>query len=405
MPGVPASRTRGPRTRRARPIRSPTLCDDDGHHHDDHHHVDSQTFPNATGRQGGRPDATYVTAHERGRPQQRHVRRRGVGEQQHRRTVNFYRDYDLSGYTSAELDFWDQVSALTSAQDYARVEYSTNGGGAVDTLRTTTGASGARLAPRLLASRRRNGTGAFSAAVNNTAEYADWDDIEVTGYVTTTDVGLTMSSTRPARTGRGTSTCDGDVAGNWSAPTSLGPFLIDTTAPFTTDNAPSGWSTGTVSVTLTPIDAGVIAYTRYTLNGGASTLYSGRSRSRPRGPARCGTSRRMRPGTLKRPRPSRSAWTPRRRRSHGPLGERHQHERCRAVVERCDRCVSGMAAYAVYRDGTLVDTVTGTTYEDSGLVAGSSHVYRVAAIDVAGNESARSVSASETVPSAACRSR
>ncbi len=63
--------------------------------------------------------------------------------------------------------------------------------------------------------------------------------------------------------------------------------------------------------------------------------------------------------------------------------------------------VSGLARYAVYRDGTFVGTATGTTFVDSGLTAGSTHSYRVSAVDVAGNESARSASASETVPAAA----
>jgi hypothetical protein len=56
----------------------------------------------------------------------------------------------------------------------------------------------------------------------------------------------------------------------------------------------------------------------------------------------------------------------------------------------------GVAGYDVYRDGTRVDTVTGTTYRDTGLAAHTTHSYTVRAFDAAGNASAQSESASAT---------
>ncbi len=51
---------------------------------------------------------------------------------------------------------------------------------------------------------------------------------------------------------------------------------IDTVAPTTTDDAPAGWSTSPVSVALAGFDAGSgVAYTRYSVDGGALTTYTG----------------------------------------------------------------------------------------------------------------------------------
>jgi hypothetical protein len=55
-------------------------------------------------------------------------------------------------------------------------------------------------------------------------------------------------------------------------------------------------------------------------------------------------------------------------------------------------------SYAIYRDGSLVGTSTTTRFTDTGLTPGDSYSYRVSAIDVAGNESARSSAVSESVP-------
>lgn len=51
---------------------------------------------------------------------------------------------------------------------------------------------------------------------------------------------------------------------------------------------------------------------------------------------------------------------------------------------------SGLAGYRIYRGGTQVGTSATTSYSDSGLAAGTTYLYRVAAYDGAGNVSAQS---------------
>ncbi len=53
----------------------------------------------------------------------------------------------------------------------------------------------------------------------------------------------------------------------------------------------------------------------------------------------------------------------------------------------------GVRGYRVYRNGTLVGSPTGTSYNDTGLTNGTSYAYTVRAIDAAGNLSAASGSA------------
>ncbi|WP_433828227.1 pectinesterase family protein [Actinoplanes sp. CA-015351] len=48
---------------------------------------------------------------------------------------------------------------------------------------------------------------------------------------------------------------------------------------------------------------------------------------------------------------------------------------------------SDLAGYRVYRDGTLLKTVTGATYTDTAVTNGTTYQYAVTAIDKAGNES------------------
>jgi len=60
---------------------------------------------------------------------------------------------------------------------------------------------------------------------------------------------------------------------------------------------------------------------------------------------------------------------------------------------------SGVAGYYVYRGGVKVATVTsGISYTDSGLNPLTTYTYQVSAYDNAGNESAKSSTASETTP-------
>jgi glucose/arabinose dehydrogenase len=63
----------------------------------------------------------------------------------------------------------------------------------------------------------------------------------------------------------------------------------------------------------------------------------------------------------------------------------------------------GVTAYEIHRDGTVIATLTGqggappTTYPDAGLAPGSTHSYFVVALDLAGNRSPNSNTASATV--------
>ncbi|HZG56038.1 discoidin domain-containing protein [Paenibacillus sp.] len=59
----------------------------------------------------------------------------------------------------------------------------------------------------------------------------------------------------------------------------------------------------------------------------------------------------------------------------------------------------GVAGYRVYRNGTLVGTVSGTSYSDTGLTASTTYNYTVRAFDAAGNVSGDSATASATTQS------
>ena len=91
--------------------------------------VDSQTFATATWPAAWtRSNTTYVRlTNTAGRNHGTYAAEIWANNTT-RRTVGFYRDYDLTGFTSATLTFWDNVSALAGGTDYARVEYSTDGG-------------------------------------------------------------------------------------------------------------------------------------------------------------------------------------------------------------------------------------------------------------------------------------
>ncbi|UBU15947.1 glycosyl hydrolase family 18 protein [Nonomuraea gerenzanensis] len=56
----------------------------------------------------------------------------------------------------------------------------------------------------------------------------------------------------------------------------------------------------------------------------------------------------------------------------------------------------GVTGYEIYRGGTLVTTVTGTTHTDTGLTANTAYSYTVRARDAAGNRSGNSNTASAT---------
>ncbi|MEV7022700.1 PHB depolymerase family esterase [Kitasatospora sp. NPDC093558] len=52
--------------------------------------------------------------------------------------------------------------------------------------------------------------------------------------------------------------------------------------------------------------------------------------------------------------------------------------------------VSGAASYQVFRDGATAGTTTGTSFTDTGLAAGTSYTYTVAAVDASGTQGTKS---------------
>jgi hypothetical protein len=60
--------------------------------------------------------------------------------------------------------------------------------------------------------------------------------------------------------------------------------------------------------------------------------------------------------------------------------------------------VSGVSGYQVFSGSTLLTTTASTAYLNTGLSAGTSYSYQVAAVDVAGNVSAKSSVVSTTTP-------
>ena len=58
----------------------------------------------------------------------------------------------------------------------------------------------------------------------------------------------------------------------------------------------------------------------------------------------------------------------------------------------------GVAGYRIYRDGVERATTTATTFQDTGLTAGTTYTYTVRAYDTSGNQSAHSTIASATTP-------
>jgi chitodextrinase len=61
----------------------------------------------------------------------------------------------------------------------------------------------------------------------------------------------------------------------------------------------------------------------------------------------------------------------------------------------------GVAGYAIFRNGTQIDTTTTTSYSDTTVQASTSYSYTVTAYDAAGNTSPASNAATVTTPAAA----
>lgn len=370
--------------------------------------VDSQTFPNNTWPAGWTRSSTTWVRLTNAAGRNRGTYAAEIWDDNNnatRRTANFYRDYDLTGFTSATLSFWNNVSALNESADYARVEYSTNNGTSWTQLENRTGAAGATGWQRREYALPAGGTVRvrFTGSVNRTDEYVNWDDITVVGFTSTTSVVLSTSTT--------TELADGmwyfnlrsvDNADNWSAPVSMGRFLIDTVAPVTTDDAPPGWSTTPVDVTLTPVDAGVIAYTQYALNGAAWSTYTGpvsvstegTNTLEYRSADEAGHVEVVRTATVCVDTQPPTVPT-------NVSASAKSTDEIEITWEPSTDMVSGLAYYAIYRDGVFIDTSASTTYVDEALTPGETYVYSVSAVDVAGNESPWSDSASETLPNSA----
>jgi chitodextrinase len=60
----------------------------------------------------------------------------------------------------------------------------------------------------------------------------------------------------------------------------------------------------------------------------------------------------------------------------------------------------GVTGYRISRGGVQIATVTGTSYQNTGLTASATYSYTVKAVDAAGNASASSTSVSATTPAA-----
>ncbi|WP_225801732.1 PHB depolymerase family esterase [Streptomyces sp. NK15101] len=75
-----------------------------------------------------------------------------------------------------------------------------------------------------------------------------------------------------------------------------------------------------------------------------------------------------------------------------------------ATVSLSWNAVPGAASYDVYRGGTKVGTANSTTYTDTGLAAGTTYAYTVAAVDAAGavGAASSSVTATTTGSTPAC---
>jgi PKD repeat protein len=58
----------------------------------------------------------------------------------------------------------------------------------------------------------------------------------------------------------------------------------------------------------------------------------------------------------------------------------------------------GVAGYNLFRDGTYLGSVAGTSMADAGVTRAVPHCYTISAYDLAGNESARSAPACATIP-------
>jgi hypothetical protein len=315
--------------------------------------------------------------------------------------VNYYKTYDLSTYQSPTLSFWDYRTALSQAADYETVDYSTNGGTSWTVLQTITGASALQgwtqhtyALPRVANVRVR-----FAGSVNATSEIVDVDEISMLDTRTTPN--STTSAVGDGQWYFNLRSVDG--RGNWNpAPTSIGPFLIESNPPITTSNIPVGWTSSLPAVSITATDAGSgVRYTRFSYDGGAWTTYTV-----PFAPGADGTHtlnyfsvdnvghvETTQTATLQLDSTPPSVPT--------SIGASALSTTSIEVSwAPSTDALSGIAYYAVYRNGSLLTTTTATLLADTGLSAGASYTYYVVACNGAGTVSANSATATGTTPPA-----
>jgi len=358
--------------------------------------VDSETFATATWSPAWTlSSTTYVRlTNAVGRTQGSHAAEVWTNNNGTRRTASFYRDYDLSGYSGATLDFWDNVAGFGGGTDYARVEYSTNGGASytqLQNLTTTSGWTGRTYSLPVGGTVRVR----FSASVNRTTEYADWDDISVSG------TGFPRTHTGTLADGSWYfNVCSVDGAGNRSPASSVGPFRIDRNAPTSSDDAPTGWSNVPPSVTLSASDpGGVVVATHYRLDGSAPALYGAPLTITAQGVTTLEYWSTDAAGNVE---STRSTTVRVDTVAPTPPGAGGASALSTASVEATwtasSDAVSGIGYYRILRDGSEVATTTALSFEDTGLAPGEVYVYRIIAVDAAGNESAQSETYTVTLP-------
>ncbi len=370
--------------------------------------LENQTFATVTWpvdwAKGG-TDPTYLVANNAaGRNHGTYAAEIYTAANNTRRTAQFTKTFNLSGYSSATLSWWDYLVG-TAGGDYLMVDYSLNGGTSWTVLRNDvtngtvpwqvrsyplpTGPTASAVMVR------------FSGSINRTTEFVCFDDINLA--TVTTVPNSTVSTPGDGRWYFNIRA--GDVAGNWTpTASSLGPIWIDTTPPSTTSNVPVPWQkTSPFSVTLTRTDAlSGVASTRYIVDGGANTLYAG-----PFNVSGDGTHT-VNYWSIDTATNTETSHTDTLRIDTGPptvpTGVNASAMSTSSVETSwtpSTDAISGVVNYGVYRDGVLVATVPSPTFQDFGLNPGQTYVYRIVAYDAAGNVSAQSAAASVTTPVAA----
>jgi hypothetical protein len=357
---------------------------------------ENQTFPNSTWpadwARGGANPAQLTLTNVPARTHGTYAAQITPAVNGTRVTAQLTRTFDLSGYTSATLSFWDYLVG-TAGGDFETVDYSTNGGTTWTTLRNNV-ANGTTGWQQRTYNTLPTGGGAsaviirFRGSVDATNEYVCWDDIQVTGSA-------------PARNTMTQSLADGrwyfnvrslDNAGNWT-PTAagLGPFWIDTQPPSTTSNISPDWVNVAPTVTLTRVDAASgVASTVYRVDGGGWVTYGGPFLYSTDGTHTFDFYSTDNLGHVESPAPGATLRLDRVNPTT-PTGLVAIDSGGSALLtwNAATDALSGLHEYRIYRGGTLVGTSTTASFTDP-VPSEASYSYTVAAVDNAGNVGAQS---------------